>query len=411
MRKKIKPKSRESEAEYKQVIAQQTAGEKMPEEIGYIEIQPPSTGVLQMQINPLRQIENNLDILREQVGGMERTLNLSPIEEHAQTRLRIRELRKQIREYEQEYWQVIAKEAKTVEIAEPEAEIIVAEIVEEVGQMEVQRQYPDEVLQLLQEIRDRLNQPGSTAAVKLKGVISYIPPFVGISYEAELDTENFLVRVFPTFQKFAKELAKKVVDHPDTATSLNNLAVLYESTRRYREAEELYERSLSIGEQQLGANHPDTATSLNNLAALYYAMGRYEEAEPLYVRSLSIMEQQLGADHPDTATSLNNLAGLYESMGRYEEAEPLYVRSLSIREQQLGADHPDTATSLNNLALLYKSMGRYQSAEPLYVRSLSIREQQLGADHPDTATSLNNLAALYESMGRYAEAEPLYVRS
>jgi len=200
-------------------------------------------------------------------------------------------------------------------------------------------------------------------------------------------------------------------DHLDTATSLNNLAVLYESMGRYPEAEPLYVRSLSIREQQLGANHPHRASSLNNLAALYESMGRYPEAEPLYVRSLLIREQQLGADHPHTATSLNNLAALYRAMGRYPEAEPLYVRSLSIREQQFGSHHPDTANSLNNLAELYRAMGRYQEAEPLYVRSLSICEQQLGADHPNTATNLNNLAGLYESMGRYPEAEPLYVRS
>jgi len=58
-----------------------------------------------------------------------------------------------------------------------------------------------------------------------------------------------------------------------------------------------------------------TATSHNqsNLASLYQSQGRYSEAEPLYGRSLSIREQQLGADHPDVATSLNNLAALYES--------------------------------------------------------------------------------------------------
>ncbi|MEG5064558.1 tetratricopeptide repeat protein [Microcoleus sp. B3-A4] len=200
-------------------------------------------------------------------------------------------------------------------------------------------------------------------------------------------------------------------DHPDTATSLNNLAALYESMGRYAEAEPLYVRSLSIYEQQLGADHPNTAGSLNNLAGLYESMGRYPEAEPLYVRSLSIRERQLGADHPQTAASLNNLAGLYYAMGRYPEAEPLYVRSLSISEQQLGADHPNTAGSLNNLAGLYYAMGRYPEAEPLYVRSLSIYEQQLGADHPDTASSLNNLANLYKAMGRYPEAEPLLVRS
>jgi tetratricopeptide (TPR) repeat protein len=213
-----------------------------------------------------------------------------------------------------------------------------------------------------------------------------------------------------------QELGLKIVQnrlgevHPDTATSLNNLAFLYYSMGRYAEAEPLYVRSLQIREQQLGADHPDTASSLNNLALLYYSMGRYAEAEPLLMRSLQIREQQLGADHPDTASSLNNLALLYKSMGRYADAEPLYVRSLQICEQQLGADHPDTATSLNNLAGLYDSMGRYADAEPLYVRSLQIREQQLGADHPDTASSLNNLAGLYDSMGRYADADTLYVR-
>ena len=162
-----------------------------------------------MPINRLSQIEKNLELLQEQLGGKEETLIRSAQEEKIRIKQQIRELRKEIREQEEEYWQVLAQQTKTVEIPEQEAEIIVAEIVEEVGQIEVQRQYPDEVLQILQEIRDRLNQPGPTAAAKLKGVISSIPPFVGISYEAELDTENFLQQHFPTFRKLAKVLAKK----------------------------------------------------------------------------------------------------------------------------------------------------------------------------------------------------------
>ena len=72
---------------------------------------------------------------------------------------------------------------------------------------------------------------------------------------------------------------------------------------RYAEAEPLYRRSLAIWEKQLGRDHPDVATSLNNLADLYQAMGRYAEAEPLYRRSLAIREKQLGRDHPDVATA------------------------------------------------------------------------------------------------------------
>jgi hypothetical protein len=162
-----------------------------------------------MPIDRLSDIEENLELLREQVVGKQKALNLAPQEEKTRIKLQIRELRKEIREQEEEYWQILARQTKTAEIPEAEAEIIVAEIVEEVGQIELQGQYPDQVLELLQEIRDTLNKPGSTAAAKLKGVMSPIPPFVGISYEVELDTEQFLQRHFPTFQKWAKVLAKK----------------------------------------------------------------------------------------------------------------------------------------------------------------------------------------------------------
>jgi tetratricopeptide (TPR) repeat protein len=61
----------------------------------------------------------------------------------------------------------------------------------------------------------------------------------------------------------------------------------------------------------LGDEHPDVATSFNNLAVLYYAQGRYSEAEPLYQQALALRQNLLGDEHPDVATSFNNLALLY----------------------------------------------------------------------------------------------------
>jgi tetratricopeptide (TPR) repeat protein len=71
----------------------------------------------------------------------------------------------------------------------------------------------------------------------------------------------------------------------------------------------LYKQSLSTCEQQLGADHPDTATSLNNLAGLYESQGRYSEAEPLYARAVEILLQTLGQNHPNTQTTINNFQG------------------------------------------------------------------------------------------------------
>jgi Tfp pilus assembly protein PilF len=45
-------------------------------------------------------------------------------------------------------------------------------------------------------------------------------------------------------------------------------------------------RSLAIREKALGPNHPDVATSLNNMGLLYERQGQYAEAEPLYKRAL-----------------------------------------------------------------------------------------------------------------------------
>jgi hypothetical protein len=64
--------------------------------------------------------------------------------------------------------------------------------------------------------------------------------------------------------------------------------------------------SLDIHRSQLGPDHPDTATSLNNLAGLYDSQGRYSEAEPLYLQTLEIWMHTLGENHPNTQTGQGN---------------------------------------------------------------------------------------------------------
>ena len=176
------------------------------------------------------------------------------------------------------------------------------------------------------------------------------------------------------------------------ASSLNNLATLYEDMAQYAKAEPLYQRSLKIREAKLGPDHPDVAGSLDNLANLYYAMGQNAKAEPLFQRSLKINEAKLGPDHPDVASSLNNLANLYKDMAQYAKAEPLYQRSLKIKRSEAGTGPPRCGCEPQQPGETCTGQGHYAKAEPLYQRSLKISEAKLGPDHPDVADSLNNLA-------------------
>jgi tetratricopeptide (TPR) repeat protein len=68
-------------------------------------------------------------------------------------------------------------------------------------------------------------------------------------------------------------------------------------------------------------DHPDTAQSLHNLALLYWVQGRYDEAEPLYQRAFAILEAALGPDHPSTIVCHNNYARLLRDLGREPKAK------------------------------------------------------------------------------------------
>jgi tetratricopeptide (TPR) repeat protein len=94
----------------------------------------------------------------------------------------------------------------------------------------------------------------------------------------------------------------------------------------------LLQRTLVISEKALGPAHPLTATSLNNLASLYQDMGTYAKAEPLYQRALAIHEKALGPNHPNTAISLNNLALLFWAQGHWSEAKGVLRRGIQIKE-------------------------------------------------------------------------------
>ena len=67
---------------------------------------------------------------------------------------------------------------------------------------------------------------------------------------------------------------------------------------QYAEAVPLARQVLAIRQAALGKRHPDTATSLNNLAFLLSAQGDYAAAKPLLEQALAITKATLGERHP-----------------------------------------------------------------------------------------------------------------
>ncbi|KAK4241610.1 hypothetical protein C8A03DRAFT_30191 [Achaetomium macrosporum] len=200
------------------------------------------------------------------------------------------------------------------------------------------------------------------------------------------------------------------LEHPDTLTSMANLASTYLNQGRWKEAEALGVQVMETKKRVLGLEHPDTLTSMANLAWTYRNQGRWKEAEALFVQVMATSARVLGEEHPNTLASMHNLALTYRDQGRWKEAESLFVQVMATSARVLGEEHPNTLTSMHNLALTYWEQSRWKEAEALQVQVMETRKRVLGSEHPDTLTSVGNLASTYRDQGRWKEAEALDVQ-
>jgi uncharacterized protein YecA (UPF0149 family) len=66
----------------------------------------------------------------------------------------------------------------------------------------------------------------------------------------------------------------------------------------HKEALELRRETLEFRQRVLPPDHPDIATSMNNLAGSYYHLGNLPMAKGLFQQALSIQEKTLPPNHP-----------------------------------------------------------------------------------------------------------------
>ncbi|KAI7971162.1 hypothetical protein EIK77_004677 [Talaromyces pinophilus] len=104
-----------------------------------------------------------------------------------------------------------------------------------------------------------------------------------------------------------------------------------------------------INQEKVSAKHPDTLTSMGNLASTYRNQGRWNEAEKLFAQVMETWKTVLGAEHPDTLTSMANLAYTWRSQGKIQHALALMKQYSHLRKRVLGPSHPHSMSSSRSL--------------------------------------------------------------
>lgn len=194
--------------------------------------------------------------------------------------------------------------------------------------------------------------------------------------------------------------------HPDTLSTMQNLAASLLHLGYTAAARDIGERLLAIRTRSQGEEHPDTLSTMNNLAASLSQLGNAAAARAMQEQLLTIQCRVLGEEHPHTLMTIINLAGSLKRLGYAAAARLLEEQVLVIRSRVLGEEHPATLITMHNLALSHAILADYHAAQSLMEQALRGRIHVLGDDHPDTQSSKHSLADIIAAQARALGGTP-----
>jgi tetratricopeptide (TPR) repeat protein len=153
----------------------------------------------------------------------------------------------------------------------------------------------------------------------------------------------------------------------------------------------------------LGEQHPDIASSLNNLAQVLRERARLTEAETMFRDALAMRKKLLRDDHPDVTASLFDLARVLHDQRKLAEAEASIRECLAIRERH-SPDDWQTFDARSLLGGLLLDQKKSTEAEPLLqsgFAGMKQREDKIPAPFKARLKETTDcLLQLYEAQGQ-----------
>ena len=218
--------------------------------------------------------------------------------------------------------------------------------------------------------------------------------------------------VLEVLDRGAQQLEHRLRGQPALLSQMRDvIALVYLGRGLYREARELFQRSLDERLDRLGEEHADVAVSLQHLGDVAYLESDPQRAAKLFRRALDLRLRLFGPAHLQVAASRHDLAtALYSEPDSARVSLELYKQALTIRRRELGDGHPDVAETLSSLGHVYHDLGRLADAEAHLREALAARRAHYGELHESVSTSMINLSELLLDRGELEEAGKLRLR-
>ena len=173
----------------------------------------------------------------------------------------------------------------------------------------------------------------------------------------------------------------------------------------YSESLCYYTKVLTVKEKVLPENHPDIATSCNNVGVAYGELGEHKKELEYKLKALTIREKVLPKNHPDIAASYNNVGYAYGELGEHKKELEYKLKALAIREKVLPENHPDIAISYNNVGVVYMDLKEYKKALQYMLLATPIFEQTVPKNNAQLARLYSRISKAYANLGDEENSE------
>ncbi len=268
------------------------------------------------------------------------------------------------------------------------------------------------------QLRDRLRLLHKMTACSIRelyeGDRAFDEKFIDLSYHFEKagmleDAVDFTEKAadfcrLTYSNKKAVELYRKLIlfplEKPRKISAQIHLAWVLELTGRIKEAEKIFEKTLSQSER-LSLNDL-VIESRYGLGRVYQLQGRYDEAMEHYTA-----KKQYSRNNGDTAgftAALGNIGHLYAVRGEYDMALKVYLQKKSICRK--AGYKEGMASALRSLGYVYQKKGMLDKARINFQNSAELSRQT--GNKKEYGMSIGNLGNLYLQQRNYEKALECY---
>jgi len=184
------------------------------------------------------------------------------------------------------------------------------------------------------------------------------------------------------YNKSLSKIDKKRNDYKAKQQKIyTNLGAAYWRKEDFESAYQYFNESYLVSIELYGENHPTTALTIHNLALIEASLEKYDNAISYFKKSLQIDQSFYGKKHSITSRTYSNLGSCFLQKGDYFTANDYFQKSLSIDLKLFDEKHPNLGLDYDDIGDVCAGLNDFENAKKYYKKALEIFSFSYGLEY------------------------------